>query len=145
MRIASVRDGVVPIASAIANAYIDFSKMTASVVAVTIEDGQGRSATGYGFNSNGRYAQPGLLRERFIPRLLETPEASLVHADGGLEPAGAWASMMRNEKPGGHGDRSVAVGVLDMALWDAAAKLAGLPLWKLLANRYRAGEADDTP
>lgn len=142
MRIASVRDGVVPIASAIANAYIDFSKMTASVVAVTVEDGHGRSATGYGFNSNGRYAQPGLLRERFIPRLLETPEALLAHADGGLEPAGAWAAMMRNEKPGGHGDRSVAVGVLDMALWDAAAKLAGKPLWRLLADRYRGGEAD---
>ncbi|WP_431267235.1 enolase C-terminal domain-like protein [Dankookia sp. P2] len=143
MRIASVRDGVVPIASAIANAYIDFSKMTASVVAVTVEDGAGRSATGYGFNSNGRYAQPGLLRERFIPRLLETPEAALVHADGGLEPAGAWAAMMRNEKPGGHGDRSVAVGVLDMALWDAAAKLQGKPLWRLLADRYRGGEADE--
>jgi L-alanine-DL-glutamate epimerase-like enolase superfamily enzyme len=143
MRIASVRDGVVPIASAIANAYIDFSKMTASVVAVTVEDGAGRRATGYGFNSNGRYAQPGLLRERFIPRLLETPEAALSHGDGGLEPAGAWAAMMRNEKPGGHGDRSVAVGVLDMALWDAAAKLEGKPLWRLLADRFRQGMADD--
>lgn len=144
MRIASVRDGVVPIASAIANAYIDFSKMTASVVAVTVEDGAGRSATGYGFNSNGRYAQPGLLRERFIPRLLEAPEAALAHGDGGLEPAGAWAAMMRNEKPGGHGDRSVAVGVLDMALWDAAAKLEGKPLWRLLADRFRQGMADET-
>jgi L-alanine-DL-glutamate epimerase-like enolase superfamily enzyme len=144
MRIASIRDGVVPIASAIANAYIDFSKMTASVVAVTVEDGAGRSATGYGFNSNGRYAQPGLLRERFIPRLLETPETALAHGDGGLDPAGGWAAMMRNEKPGGHGDRSVAVGVLDMALWDAAAKLEGKPLWRLLADRFRQGIADDT-
>lgn len=144
MRITSIRDGVVPIASDITNAFIDFSKMTASVVAVTVEDGNGRSATGYGFNSNGRYAQPGLLRERFIPRLLDAPEAALAHGDGGLEPAGAWAAMMRNEKPGGHGDRSVAVGVLDMALWDAAAKLEELPLWKLLAQRYRQGQADET-
>lgn len=144
MRIASVRDGVVPIASAIANAFIDFSKMTASVVAVTVEDGAGRSATGYGFNSNGRYAQPGLLRERFIPRLLEAPEAALSHGDGGLDPAGAWGAMMRNEKPGGHGDRSVAIGVLDMALWDAAAKLEGKPLWRLLADRFRQGIADET-
>jgi L-alanine-DL-glutamate epimerase-like enolase superfamily enzyme len=143
MRITSVRDGVVPIASAIANAFIDFSKMTASVVAVTVEDGAGRSATGYGFNSNGRYAQPGLLRERFIPRLLEAPDAALAHGDGGLDPGGAWAAMMRNEKPGGHGDRSVAVGVLDMALWDAAAKLEGKPLWRLLADRFRQGQADD--
>src|SRR5215217_274916 len=137
MRIVSVKDAVVPISSAIANAYIDFSKMTASAVAVTVEAGDGRRATGFGFNSNGRYAQPGLLRERFIPRLQEAGGGeSLVHADGGLDPAGAWVAMMRNEKPGGHGDRSVAVGVLDMALWDAAAKLAGKPLWKLLADRY---------
>ena len=144
MRITSVRDGVVPIASAIANAFIDFSKITASVVAVTVEDGAGHRATGYGFNSNGRYAQPGLLKERFIPRLLATPEAALVHPDGGLEPGGAWTAMMQNEKPGGHGDRSVAVGVLDMALWDAAAKLRGVPLWRLLADRYRDGAADDS-
>jgi len=144
MRIASVHQSVVPIASAIANAYIDFSKMTASVVAVTVESGDGRRATGYGFNSNGRYAQPGLLAERFIPRLQAASEKELARADGGLDPAGAWAAMMRNEKPGGHGERSVAVGVLDMALWDAAAKLEEVPLWRLLADRYRGGAADET-
>lgn len=142
MRISSIRQGVVPISSSIANAYIDFSKMTASVVAVTVESGDGRSATGYGFNSNGRYAQPGLLAERFIPRLEAVGELP-AHADGGFDPIPAWTAMMKNEKPGGHGDRSVAVGVLDMALWDAAAKLAGVPLWKLLADRYNQGRADE--
>lgn len=143
MRIASIRQGVVPISSAIANAYIDFSKMTASVVAVTVEDGAGKRVTGYGFNSNGRYAQPGLLAERFVPRLEACTEATLTAEDGSLNVAGAWAAMMRNEKPGGHGDRSVAVGVLDMALWDAAAKLEGKPLWRLLADRHRGGQADE--
>jgi len=143
MKITSVRQGVVPIMSAIANAYIDFSKMTASVVAVTVESGDGRSATGYGFNSNGRYAQPGLLTERFIPRLEEAGELP-AHEDGGFDPVPAWTAMMKNEKPGGHGDRSVAVGVLDMALWDAAAKLAGVPLWKLLSNRFNGGRHDAT-
>ncbi|NGM21056.1 mandelate racemase [Roseomonas stagni] len=142
MRIVSVKQGTAPIASAIANAYIDFSKMTASIVAVTVEDAGGKRATGYGFNSNGRYAQPGLLAERFIPRLLEATEAQVTRADGTLSPEGAWAVVMKNEKPGGHGERSVAVGVLDMALWDAAAKLAGVPLWKLLADRYNNGVAD---
>jgi L-alanine-DL-glutamate epimerase-like enolase superfamily enzyme len=141
MRVASIRQGVVPIASEIANAYIDFSKMTASVVAVTVEDGNGGSATGYGFNSNGRYAQPGLLTERFIPRLEAAGELP-AHADGGFDPTPAWTAMMKNEKPGGHGERSVAVGVLDMALWDAAAKLAQKPLWRLLADRYNGGVAD---
>jgi L-alanine-DL-glutamate epimerase-like enolase superfamily enzyme len=143
MRIVSVKQGTAPIASAIANAYIDFSKMTASIVAVTVEGEAGKRATGYGFNSNGRYAQPGLLAERFIPRLLGTPERQLTTADGRLDPAGAWAAMMTNEKPGGHGERSVAVGVLDMALWDAAAKLEGVPLWRLLADRYSGGQADE--
>src|SRR5918992_3799738 len=111
MKITAIHSAVVPIASEIRNAYIDFSKMTASVVAVVTDVMRdGKRVVGYGFNSNGRYAQPGLLKERFIPRLLETPESALVHADGGLEPAGAWAAMMRNEKPGGHGERSVAVG-----------------------------------
>ena len=143
MRIVSVKQGSAPIASAIANAYIDFSKMTASIVAVTVEGEGGRRATGYGFNSNGRYAQPGLLAERFVPRLVEATEAQVTGADGRLDPAGAWAAMMRNEKPGGHGERSVAVGVLDMALWDAAAKLEGVPLWRLLADRFNGGVADE--
>jgi L-alanine-DL-glutamate epimerase-like enolase superfamily enzyme len=143
MRIVSVKQGVAPISSAIANAYIDFSKMTASIVAVTVEGHGGRRATGYGFNSNGRYAQPGLLAERFVPRLTEAKEAEITDVEGRLDPGGAWAAMMRNEKPGGHGERSVAVGVLDMALWDAAAKLEGVPLWRLLADRYNGGKADE--
>ncbi|MDP3342098.1 enolase C-terminal domain-like protein [Frigidibacter sp.] len=143
MRIVSVKQGIAPIASDIANAYIDFSKMTASIVAVTVEGEAGRRATGYGFNSNGRYAQPGLLAERFVPRLTEATEAQITSPDGKLNPQGAWSAMMKNEKPGGHGERSVAVGVLDMALWDAAAKLEGVPLWRLLADRYNGGQADE--
>jgi L-alanine-DL-glutamate epimerase-like enolase superfamily enzyme len=135
MRITRVRDTVAPIGSAIANAAIDFSRMTASVVAIhtdLVRDG--RPVTGFGFNSNGRYAVQGLLRERFIPRLIEADAGDLVDAAGFIDPARAWAALMRNEKPGGHGERSVAVGVLDMALWDVRAKAEGVPLWKLLAD-----------
>jgi L-alanine-DL-glutamate epimerase-like enolase superfamily enzyme len=145
MRIVAVRDIVAPIKSNIANAYIDFSAMTASVVAVetdVIVDG--RPVIGYGFNSNGRYAQSGLLRERFIPRLTSAKPDDVVDADGFLDPHKAWAQMMRNEKPGGHGERSVAVDTLDMALWDALAKAKRVPLWKLLADRYNGGCADST-
>ncbi|HEX6441969.1 MAG TPA: mandelate racemase/muconate lactonizing enzyme family protein [Stellaceae bacterium] len=143
MRITAIRDIVAPISSQIANAYIDFSKMTASVVAIhtdLVRDG--KPVIGFGFNSNGRYAVQGLLRERFIPRLLEADPKSLLDDNGLIDPGKAWAAMMRNEKPGGHGERSVAVGVLDMALWDLRAKAEELPLWKLLAGRYRNGEAD---
>ncbi len=144
MRIVAVRDIVAPIRSSIANAYIDFSQMTASVVAVVTDRVvDGKPVIGYGFNSNGRYAQQGLLRERFIPRLLAAPADSLIDADGFLDPARCQAAMMKNEKPGGHGERSVAVGTLDMALWDALAKAHRVPLWKLLADRHNGGEADD--
>jgi L-alanine-DL-glutamate epimerase-like enolase superfamily enzyme len=145
MRIVEIRDIVAPISSAIANAYIDFSAMTTSVVAiVTDRVVDGEPVVGFGFNSNGRYAPQGLLRERFIPRLKAAKPDELVDASGLIDPAKAWAVMMRNEKPGGHGERSVAVGVLDMALWDAVAKAAGVPLWRLLADRYNDGVADET-
>ena len=93
---------------------------------------------GYGFNSNGRYGQGGLIRERFAPRLLEADPASLLDDRGeNLDPCRIWARMMTNEKPGGHGERSVAVGTIDMAVWDAVAKIARLPLHELLARTLR--------
>ena len=143
MRIVAIRDIVSPIRSNIANAYIDFSQMTASVVAlVTDLKVEGKRVVGYGFNSNGRYAQHGLLNERFIKRLLDAKPDSLLDDEGLLDPAKGWEAMMANEKPGGHGERSVAVGVLDMALWDALAKAKRVPLWKLLADRYNGGNHD---
>lgn len=146
MRIVEIREKAVPIASMISNAYIDFSKMTVSVVAlITDVVRDGARVVGYGFNSNGRYAPSGLLRERFIPRLLTAGAKSLCDETGeNFDPQRLWAVMMRNEKPGGHGERSVAVGVLDMAIWDAVAKIAGLPLYRLLADRYRNGMAEST-
>ncbi len=138
MRITDIRERTAPIASPIANAYIDFSKMTCSLVAVVTDVVRdGRPVVGYGFNSNGRYGQGGLIRERFAPRLLEAEPASLLDDTGGnLDPDRIWAALMRNEKPGGHGERSVAVGTIDMAVWDAVAKIAGVPLFRLLAQRH---------
>jgi L-alanine-DL-glutamate epimerase-like enolase superfamily enzyme len=141
MRIVDVREMTRPIASSIRNAYIDFSQMTTSVVAVVTDVVRGgRRVVGYGFNSNGRYGQGGLIRERFRDRILEAPPESLVDETGdNLDPHRIWAAMMANEKPGGHGERSVAVGTLDMAIWDATAKIAGQPLFRLLAERQGRG------
>ncbi len=112
--------------------------MTLSLVAlVTDVVRDGRRVVGYGFNSNGRYGQGGLIRERFAPRLLAAdPESLLDDAGTNLDPDRVWATLMRNEKPGGHGERSVAVGTIDMAVWDAVAKIAGVPLFRLLAERH---------
>jgi L-alanine-DL-glutamate epimerase-like enolase superfamily enzyme len=144
VKIVDIRETVLPIKSEIRNAYIDFSQMTVSVLALVTDVMRGgKRVVGYGFNSNGRYAPSGLLRDRFIPRLKATPPESLLDDTGeNLDPHRVWAVLMRNEKPGGHGERSVAVGVLDMAVWDAVAKVASLPLYRLLANRYRDGKVD---
>jgi len=137
MRIVEIREVTKPISSPIRNAYIDFTKMTSSLVAVVTDQVRdGRRVVGYGFNSNGRYGQGGLIRERFANRILEAAPESLLDAAGtNIDPDKVWAAAMSNEKPGGHGERSVAVGTIDMAVWDAVAKIAGKPLFRLLAER----------
>ena len=107
--------------------------MTASTASNASESS--RPVVGFGFNSNGRYGQGGLIRERFRNRILEAAPGSLLNTAGdNLDPHKIWAAMMTNEKPGGHGERSVAVGTLDMAIWDATAKIAGKPLFRMLAD-----------
>ncbi|WP_341906100.1 mandelate racemase/muconate lactonizing enzyme family protein [Polaromonas sp. YR568] len=144
MKIVDIRESTRPIQSNIRNAYIDFSKMTLSLVAVVtdvIRDG--KPVVGYGFNSNGRYGQGALMRDRFLSRVLEAkPETLLDDTGNNLDPHRIWATLMTNEKPGGHGERSVAVGTIDMAVWDAVAKIAGKPLYQLLADRYGNGVAN---
>ena len=141
MKILDIREVTQPIQSDIRNAYIDFSKMTLSLVAVVTDVVRdGKQVVGYGFNSNGRYGQGGLIRDRFAPRVLEAnPESLLDDQRDNIDPHKVWATLMTNEKPGGHGERSVAVGTIDMAVWDAVAKIEGKPLFQLLAERYGDG------
>lgn len=138
MRIVDILEVTKPISSPIRNAYIDFSKMTTSLVAVVTDVVRdGRRVVGYGFNSNGRYGQGGLIRERFRDRILEAdPESLMNDAQDNLDPFRIWAAMMANEKPGGHGERSVAVGTIDMAVWDAVAKIEGKPLFRMLSDMH---------
>ncbi len=128
MRIVDIREKTGTLATTMRNAFIDFSQMTVSLVAVVtdvVKDG--KPVVGYGFNANGRYAQGGILRERLIPRILKADPKTLLDAAGGnIDPFKVFAAMMTNEKPGGHGDRAVAVAALDMAVWDATAKIAGV-------------------
>ncbi|MGH9574005.1 MAG: mandelate racemase/muconate lactonizing enzyme family protein [Candidatus Acidiferrales bacterium] len=141
MKIVDIREATKPIKSEIRNAYIDFTKMTLSLVAIITDVIRaGKPVVGYGFNSNGRYGQGALIRERFRPRILEADPRSLLDDSGAnLDPTKIWSCMMTNEKPGGHGERSVAVGTIDMAIWDAVAKIAGKPLFQLLAEKYGNG------
>ncbi|MFN7086921.1 MAG: enolase C-terminal domain-like protein [Burkholderiales bacterium] len=145
MKIIDIRETAVPLKSALRNAVFDFSEMTTSVVAVitdVIRDG--RPVAGFAFNSTGRYACGAQMRERFIPRLLKAPPESLVNEAGdNLDPQKILACMMQREKPGGHTERSVAIGTIEVACWDAVAKIAGKPLHRVLAEKYNGGKVID--
>jgi D(-)-tartrate dehydratase len=145
MKITRIRDAVAPIPSPMRNAVISFDKMTISIVAVETDViREGQPVIGYGFCSNGRYAQSGIIRERLAPRILEADPVKLLDEKAGtLDPHAIWAAMMSNEKPGGHGDRAFAAGGIDMAVWDATAKILGKPLWRVLSERYNGGKFDD--
>ena len=145
MKIVSAHETAIPISSSMSNAFIDFSTMDCSILALVtdmvVED---KPLVGYGFNSNGRYSAGEILRRRILPRLLDAPTDTILDEDGELSPPRAWDVMMRNEKPGGHGERSVAVGVVDMALHDLAAKIAGVPLYRWISDKYGDGDPDDS-
>jgi L-alanine-DL-glutamate epimerase-like enolase superfamily enzyme len=144
MRIVKILQCSASLRSTLRNAFIDFSRMTLSVVAVVTDVVRGgRPVVGFGFNSNGRYAQGGVLRERLVPRILDARADSLLDAGGeNFDPARVHACMLRNEKPGGHGERAFAVGAIDAALWDAIAKIEEKPLYKVFSERFNGGRYD---
>ncbi len=143
MRIVDVRETSVALKSPLRNAVLDFGQMTTSVVAVLTDVVRGgKPVAGFAFNSTGRYACGGRMRARFIPRLLAAPPETLLDGAGtNFDPAKALAAMLRNEKPGGHGDRSIAIGTIEVALWDAVAKIEGVPLHRALAARWNGARS----
>jgi L-alanine-DL-glutamate epimerase-like enolase superfamily enzyme len=145
MRIIDIREIAVPLMSDLRNAVFDFSEMTTSVVAVITDVvHEGRPVAGFAFNSTGRYACGSAMRERFIPRVLKAKPESLLNVAGdNLDAEKILACMMQREKPGGHTERSVAIGTIEVAVWDAVAKIAGKPLHRVLAERYSGGKVLD--
>ncbi|HEX5508667.1 MAG TPA: enolase C-terminal domain-like protein [Pseudolabrys sp.] len=145
MRITDIREAAVPLKSTLANSSFNFSEMTTSVVAVITDVmREGKLVCGFAFNSTGRYACGAQMRARFIPRILSADPKSLLN-DGGdnFDPAKILAVMMRNEKAGGHSERSVGIGTIEVAAWDAVAKIEGKPLHRVLAERYNGGKIAD--
>jgi L-alanine-DL-glutamate epimerase-like enolase superfamily enzyme len=137
-RIVRIHEGTISLKSEIRNAWISFADMDASLVALVsdvVRDG--KPVVGYGFNSNGRYAPQGVLQSRLLPRLQRAePDALLDDTGENFDPHRIRDIVMQNEKPGGHGERAVAVAVLDMAVYDLIAKIEGKPLHRLIADRY---------
>jgi D(-)-tartrate dehydratase len=141
MRIVDIRETAIPLKSELKNSSFDFTEMTTSVVAVitdVVRDG--RPVAGFAFNSTGRYACGAQMRARFIPRMLAAKPEALLDATGeNIDPAKVLAVMLQREKSGGHSERSIAIGTIEVALWDAVAKIAEKPLHRLLAERYNGG------
>src|SRR6266403_1864549 len=145
MRIVDIRETAVPLKSDLKNSSFDFSEMTTSVVAViTNTKRDGRPVAGFSFNSTGRYACGAQMRERFIPRILGADPASLLDETGdNLDPAKILAAMRTREKIGGDAERSIGIGTIEVAVWDAVAKIAGKPLHRMLAERYSGGKVPE--
>ena len=153
MNIVDIRELAVPLQGQIANAVVNFAEHDVSLLAlVTDVVRQGRPMVGLAFNSIGRFAQPGILRQRMLPRLRQASPASLLDETGSRwDPARVLACALRNEKPGGHGDRSGAAAAIELAVWDLNAKLsdepahatiakaAGRPVANLPVDVYAAG------
>src|SRR5207342_1996822 len=141
MRIVDIRETAVPLKSTLANSSFDFSEMTTSVVAVITDVVRnGKPVCGFAFNSTGRYACGAQMRTRFIPRILTAePDLLLDDTGGNLDSTKIFNRMMRREKAGGHSERSIAIGTIEVAIWDAVAKIAGQPLHRMLAERYNDG------
>jgi len=140
MRIVDIRETAIPLKSTLANSSFNFSEMTTSVVAVITDVVRGgKPVCGFAFNSTGRYACGAQMRARFIPRLLRAPPETLLDATGQFAPDKFLAVMMQNEKSGGHSERSVGIGTIEIAVWDALAKIADKPLHGLLAERFNGG------
>lgn len=139
MRIVDIREKAVPLNSKLRNAVFSFDEMTTSIVAVVTDVVRnGKPVVGYAFNSTGRYACGAQMRQRFIPRILRAgDEASLDPA--AFDPDAILKACMFGEKPGGDMERSVAIGTIENAIWDAVAKIADVPAYKLIADRYRGG------
>ncbi|HEY0224142.1 MAG TPA: enolase C-terminal domain-like protein [Pseudolabrys sp.] len=145
MRIVDIRETAVPLKSKLANSSFDFTEMTTSVVAVITDVMRdGKPVVGFAFNSTGRYACGAAMRARFIPRILAAaPDTLLDETGGNFDPAKIFAQMMRREKAGGHSERSIAIGTIEVAVWDAVAKIAKKPLHRLLADRFSGGKCAD--
>jgi L-alanine-DL-glutamate epimerase-like enolase superfamily enzyme len=135
LRIVDIRMRTVPISRFVDSSIPSGGLTTTLIAVVTDVVRSGKPIVGFGFSSIGRFGQQGLIEERFAPRLRDAAFIDIADETGeNIDPFKAWNVLMKGEKPGGHGERCVAVGTLDMALWDVAAKVADVPLYHHIAR-----------
>lgn len=142
MRLVRYRHATIPLGAEIRNAAVSFRGLDTSMVALEFDVGAPQTVVGFGYGSIGRYSQRGLIEERYLPRLVAGADAICDPSTGLPDPERALDVMIAPDKPGGHGDRSVALAAIDMALWDAVSKAEQRPLYAVLSERYRGTPAD---
>ena len=138
MRITKIIEKPVQLKSNISNALVNFSEHTVSLLAVVTDKVvDGKPLVGLSFNSIGRYAQSGIINARMAPRVLAAPADSLLQdGEDCLSPEKVLACAIKNEKPGGHGDRAAAASAIELAVWDLNAKLRSEPASHTIARHY---------
>jgi L-alanine-DL-glutamate epimerase-like enolase superfamily enzyme len=144
MRILRVLETPVKLEGNISNALVNFSSHTVSALAiVTDQVKSGKPVIGLSFNSIGRFDQSGIIHSRMIPRLLAAIPSSLLDESGNrFSPQNVLACIMKNEKPGGHGDRAQAASAIELAIWDINARLNDEPVSATIARHYGRAQCD---
>jgi L-alanine-DL-glutamate epimerase-like enolase superfamily enzyme len=67
--------------------------------------------------------------------LAASPDA-LLDTSGRIDPAAVLTCALRDEKPGGHGDRAAAAAAVELACWDLNAKLNDEPAYVTIARQF---------
>ncbi|MBA3599548.1 MAG: mandelate racemase [Methylibium sp.] len=145
MKIVDIQELTVPLEGNLSNSLVSFAEHNVSLIAVTTDVMRnGKPVVGYAFDSIGRFGQAGILRDRMIPRLMAARPESLLDATAeNFDAQKVLQTIMRNEKPGGHGDRAAAAAALELAIWDLNAKLNDEPAWVTIARKFeRAARAE---
>jgi L-alanine-DL-glutamate epimerase-like enolase superfamily enzyme len=145
MKIKEIRQLSIALEGQVSNAMVSFAGHDVSLIAVVSDViRQGKPVIGFGFNSIGRFAQGGILEHRVLPRLLSAPEGTLLNGSG-FDCDKVYRAAVRNEKPGGHGDRASAVAATELAFWDLNAKLADEPAYVTIARHFGRAPVTKVP
>ncbi|WP_432180092.1 mandelate racemase/muconate lactonizing enzyme family protein [Streptomyces sp. NBC_00063] len=125
----------VPLGRAIADSQATLSHWTVPVVEVTTNEGL--TGTGIGGIHVGAEVLATVLENHYAPRLINQDSAYI---------RAVWHDLYTSpiQWIGRAGVTHLALGLVDIALWDLAAQRARMPLWQLLGGHHRALQTYNT-